>query len=101
VDDFEQGAMVPLNTLGVVLRVGLSSRALVAYLAESEVSNLLYWCPFVLEREVNMRKMTVPLAFAATAALITVAVMSMTSNAVSVYGQARPASGYAEDRAAI
>jgi len=47
-----------------------------------------------------MRKMTVPLGFAATAALITMAVMSMASNA-SLYAQARPASSYAEDRAAI
>ena len=48
-----------------------------------------------------MRKLTVPLAFAATATLITVAVMSMASNPVSFYAQARPASSYAEDRAAI
>ena len=48
-----------------------------------------------------MRKMTVPLAFAATAALITVAVMSMASRPVSFYAQARPVSSYAEDRAAI
>jgi len=48
-----------------------------------------------------MRKMTVRLAFAATAALITVAVMSLVSNAVNVYAQARPVSIYAEDRAEI
>jgi hypothetical protein len=48
-----------------------------------------------------MRKMTVSLAFAATAALITVVVMSMASNAVSMYAQARPVSSYAEDRAEI
>jgi len=48
-----------------------------------------------------MRKMTVPLAFAATAALITVAVLSMTSGPVSSYAQARAVSSYAEDRAAI
>src|SRR5438046_10634763 len=48
-----------------------------------------------------MRKMTVPLAFAAAATLITVAVMSMASGAVSFYAQTRPASSYAEDRAAI
>ena len=48
-----------------------------------------------------MRKMTVPLAFAATAALITVVVMSMASKAVSMYAQARPVSSYAEDRAEI
>src|SRR5207245_2509210 len=64
-------------------------------------ANLLYSCPLTLEREVNMRKMTVPLAFAATAALITVAVMSMASSPVRFYAQARPVSSYAEDRAAI
>ncbi len=48
-----------------------------------------------------MRKMTVPLAFAATAALITIAVMFMLSNAVSLHAQAHPVSSYAEDRAAI
>ncbi len=48
-----------------------------------------------------MRKMTVPLVFAATAALITVAVMSMASRPVSSYAQARPVTSYAEDRAAI
>src|ERR1700692_2524164 len=48
-----------------------------------------------------MRKMTVPLAFAATAAFITMAVMSISSNAVSLHAQARPVSSYAEDRAAI
>ena len=48
-----------------------------------------------------MRKITVPLAFAATSALITVAVMLMLSNVISLHAQARPASSYAEDRAAI
>ena len=48
-----------------------------------------------------MRKMTVPLAFAVIAALITVGVMSIPSNPVRSYAQARPASSYAEDRAAI
>jgi hypothetical protein len=48
-----------------------------------------------------MRKVTVPLAFAATAALITVALMSLGSSAVSYYAQVRPVSSYAEDRAAI
>jgi hypothetical protein len=48
-----------------------------------------------------MRKMTVPFAFAATAALITVAVMSLLSNAVSLHAQAGPVSSYADDRAAI
>jgi hypothetical protein len=53
------------------------------------------------EKEVNMRKMTVPLAFAGTAALITGTVMFMVSNSVSLHAQARPVSSYAEDRAAI
>ena len=48
-----------------------------------------------------MQKMTLPLAFAATAALITAAVMSIGSSAVSSYAQARPVSSYAEDRAEI
>ena len=48
-----------------------------------------------------MRKMTFPLAFAVTAALITIAVMSMASRPASFYAQARPVSSYAEDRAAI
>ena len=48
-----------------------------------------------------MQKMAVPLAFAATAALITVAVMSLLSNAVNLNAQARPVNSYAEDRAAI
>ena len=48
-----------------------------------------------------MRKMTVPLAFAATSALITAAAMLMVSNTVSLHAQARPVSSYAEDRAAI
>jgi hypothetical protein len=48
-----------------------------------------------------MRKITVPLAFAGTAALTTVAVTLMVSNAVGLHAQARPVSSYAEDRAAI
>jgi len=48
-----------------------------------------------------MRKMKVPLAFAAAAALITVVVISMASSAVSFLAQARPVGSYAEDRAAI
>jgi hypothetical protein len=48
-----------------------------------------------------MRKMKVPLAFAATAALLTAATMLMMSNALSLHAQARPVSSYAEDRAAI
>jgi hypothetical protein len=48
-----------------------------------------------------MRKMTVPLAFAAVSALITAAVMSVASRPLSSYAQARPVSSYAEDRAAI
>jgi len=48
-----------------------------------------------------MRKMTVPLACAAAAAFITVAVMSIASGPVSFYAQARQVSSYAEDRAAI
>jgi hypothetical protein len=54
-----------------------------------------------LEREVNMRKTTVPLAFAATAALITMLVTLLVSNTVSLRAQARPVSSYAEDRAEI
>jgi hypothetical protein len=48
-----------------------------------------------------MRKMTVLLAFAAAAVLITVLVMSIATNPVPGYAQSRPASSYAEDRAAI
>jgi len=49
-----------------------------------------------------MRKMAVPLAVAAGAAIITVAVMSLASSAVSSYAQTRPAaSSYGEDRAEI
>jgi len=48
-----------------------------------------------------MRKMTVPLAFAVIGALITGAVVSITTSAVSFYAQARPVNSYAEDRAAI
>ncbi len=45
--------------------------------------------------------MTVPLAFAAMAALITVVVMSMASRPLSSYAQTAPVSSYADDRAAI
>ena len=48
-----------------------------------------------------MRKMTVPLAFAGTAALVTAAVMFMVSNTASMHAQARPVNSYGEDRAAI
>ena len=48
-----------------------------------------------------MRKMTVPLAFAATAALVTSVVMFMVSNTATLHAQARPVSSFAEDRAAI
>src|ERR1700722_10091989 len=48
-----------------------------------------------------MRKMTVPLAFAAPAPLMTVVVMLMGSNTAALHAQARPVSSYAEDRAAI
>jgi hypothetical protein len=48
-----------------------------------------------------MQRLTVPLAFAATSALITAAVMSMASRPLSTYAQSRPVSSYAEDRAAI
>jgi SnoaL-like domain len=48
-----------------------------------------------------MRKITVPVAFAAAAVFITVLVMSMVSRPLSSYAQARPASSYGEDRAAI
>ena len=48
-----------------------------------------------------MRKMTVPVIFAAAAVLITVAVMSMATSPVSSYAQARPVSSYGDDRAAI
>jgi hypothetical protein len=48
-----------------------------------------------------MRKMTVPLAFAGTVALITMAVTLLVSNTVSLHAQARPVSSYADDRAAI
>jgi hypothetical protein len=47
-----------------------------------------------------MRKLTVPLTFAVAAALITAALMSVFSPA-SFHAQTRPASSYAEDRAAI
>jgi hypothetical protein len=45
--------------------------------------------------------MTVALAFAVTAALITGAATFLATNASSLHAQARPASSYAEDRAAI
>src|SRR6516165_9816848 len=48
-----------------------------------------------------MGKMTLPLACAVTASLITAVVMSITPGAGSFYAQARPAGSYAEDRAAI
>ena len=48
-----------------------------------------------------MRKLTVPLLFAAVAALITIAVMSMVSRPVTSYAQTRPDSSYGDDRAAI
>ena len=48
-----------------------------------------------------MRKMAVPLAFAAAGALIAVVLMSITTNPLSTYAQTRPGSSYAEDRAAI
>jgi hypothetical protein len=48
-----------------------------------------------------MRKMPVPLALVAAVAFITAALMSIATNPVSFFAQARPASSYAEDRAAI
>jgi hypothetical protein len=48
-----------------------------------------------------MRKLTVPLAFAVAAALITAVLMSTVFSPASVNAQARTASSYAEDRAAI
>jgi len=48
-----------------------------------------------------MRKATVPLASAALATLITVAVMSMASGPFSSYAQNRAVSSYGDDRAAI
>ena len=48
-----------------------------------------------------MRKMTVPLAFAATAVLFTVAVTLIVSDAVTLHAQAGTVGSYAEDRAAI
>ena len=48
-----------------------------------------------------MRNMTVPLAFAGVAALVTAILISIASSPVSFYAQARPGSSYAEDRAAI
>src|SRR3984957_17858405 len=48
-----------------------------------------------------MRKMTVPLAFAAPAPLMPVVVMLMGSNTAALHAQARPVSSYGDDRAAI
>src|SRR5262245_40764904 len=48
-----------------------------------------------------MRNMTVPLAFAGVAALVTAILVSIASSPASFYAQARPGSSYAEDRAAI
>jgi hypothetical protein len=48
-----------------------------------------------------MRKMTVPLAFAAVAALLTAVVMFLVPGLGGFYAQSRPANSYAEDRAAI
>jgi SnoaL-like protein len=48
-----------------------------------------------------MRNVTVPLAFAGVAALVTAILVSIASSPVSFYAQARPGSSYAEDRAAI
>src|SRR5215831_1944675 len=61
----------------------------------------IYFCRVHKKGEVSMRKMTVPLAFAAVAAILTAAVMSMTTNPATSYAQSRPTSSYAEDRAAI
>ena len=48
-----------------------------------------------------MRKMTLPMAFAVAAVVLTVAVMSMISTPASSLAQARPVSSYGDDRAAI
>jgi hypothetical protein len=48
-----------------------------------------------------MRNMTVPLAFAAVAALVTAVLMSIASSPVSFYAQGRPVNSYGDDRAAI
>lgn len=48
-----------------------------------------------------MRKMTVPLAYTAAGALLALVVMSMTTNPLHSYAQARAAGSYAEDRASI
>jgi len=45
--------------------------------------------------------MTVPLAFAAVAALVTAVLMSIASSPVSFYAQGRPVNSYGDDRAAI
>ena len=45
--------------------------------------------------------MTLPLAFAAVAALLTAVAMSLVPGPGGFYAQSRPASSYAEDRAAI
>jgi hypothetical protein len=48
-----------------------------------------------------MLKITIPLASAVVAAMITSVVMSMATHPASSYAQARPVSSYAEDRAQI
>jgi SnoaL-like protein len=48
-----------------------------------------------------MRKIALPLAFAAVAAVVTAIVMSILSSPVPFYAQARPAASYGDDRAAI
>ena len=48
-----------------------------------------------------MRKITIPLASAVVAAMITSVVMSMATHPASSYAQTRPVSSYAEDRAEI
>ena len=63
--------------------------------------NIFYTSVTRFEREAYMRKMAVPLAFAAAGALVTAVLMSMTTNPLSSYAQDRPVSSYAEDRAAI
>ena len=48
-----------------------------------------------------MRKVTIPVVFAAAGVLFTVAVMSMVSGPASSYAQTRAVSSYGDDRAAI
>ncbi len=48
-----------------------------------------------------MKKVSVPLALAAAAVVVTVIVMSTLSRPQNSYAQTRPTSSYAEDRAAI